>query len=245
MNTRSISIILLVLALGGWLTGCKKEMKIYLPENTDLNGKAFVKVYNATLNATRNYVYIDNTPITGAGLAYGGLFPSVSYYAAIDPGNKAVNIRDTLVTSTQKPVTFNSTFEAGMNYTIFTYDTLTATKQLVVKDNIKVPTDTTARIRFANLIYSRVAVPNVDIYSVKQKANVFTNVSPASVTDFVPMASDVSDTLIVRSTGTTTALTQLNAILPREKRHYTVVFRGVYQLTSGTNTRALVSFTTY
>ncbi len=220
-------------------------MKIYLPEQTDLSNKAFVKVYNATLNAARNYVYFDNVPVTGAGLAYGGLFPSVSYYSAIDPGNRSVTIKDTLLTTTQKPLTFSSQFDAGSNYTIFTYDTVNNTKYLVTKDALENPTDTTARIRFANLVYSRVAIPNVDIFSVKRQANIFTNVAPATVTNFIPFASSLVDTLFVRATGTTTTLTQLNAINPTQKRSYTVVFRGVYQLTTGTNTRALTSFTTY
>jgi hypothetical protein len=244
-QVRSLQIIFAVLTLGAVLFSCEKELKIYLPEQTDLSNKSFVKVYNATLNATRNYVYFDNVPVTGAGLAYGGLFPSVSYYSAIDPGNRAVTIKDTLVTTTQKPVTFSSQFDAGSNYTIFTYDTLNNTKYLVTKDALENPTDTTARLRFANLIFSRVAVPNVDIFSVKRQANIFTNVAPATVTNFIPFASAMADTLFVRATGTTTNLTQLNAISPTQKRSYTVVFRGVYQLTTGTNTRVLASFTNY
>lgn len=224
---------------------CEKESKLYLSEQQDLSGKALIKVYNSTLNATRNYVYFDNIPVTGAGLAYGGLFPSVSFYAAIPAGNRSVEIKDTLVTTTQSSVKFSSNFEAGKHYTIFTYDTLSAAKQLVVQDKITVPNDTSARIRFANMIYSKVAVPAVDIYSIKRQANVFSNVSTASVTDFIPYESDISDTLYVRAAGTSINLTQLNGLLAREKRSYTVVFRGVYQLTTGTLTRTLTSFTNY
>jgi len=227
------------------ISACEKESKLYLSENTDLSGKAFIKVYSATLNATRNYVYIDNVPVTGAGIAYGGLVPSISYYSAINPGTRNIEIRDTLLTTTQTPVKFSNTFDAGSNYTIFTYDTITATKQLVVKDNIEVPKDSTARIRFANLIFARTAVPAVDIFSIKRQANIFSNVAANAVTGFIPFATDISDTLFVRATGTTVNLTQLNGILPREKRSYTVVFRGNYQLTSGTSARTLTSFTTY
>lgn len=227
------------------LAACEKETKLYLSEQTDLSGKAFIKVYSATLNAARNYVYVDNVPVTGAGIAYGGLFPSVSYYSAINPGARNIEIRDTLLTTTQTPVKFSNTFDAGSNYTVFTYDTITATKQLVVKDNIVVPKDTTARIRFANLIFARTAVPAVDIFSIKRQANIFSNVATNAVTDFIPYATDIADTLFVRATGTAVNLTQLNGILPREKRSYTVVFRGNYQVTSGTSARTLTSFTTY
>lgn len=227
------------------LAACEKESTLYLSEQTNLSGKSLIKVYNATLNATRNYVYIDTKPITGAGLAYGGLFPSVSYYSAIPSGSRNVEIRDTLVTSTQAPLRFSFNFDAAANYTIFTYDTITAAKHLVVKDNIQVPTDTTARIRFANLIYARTAVPAVDIFSIKRQSNIFSNVTSGSVTNFIPYATDVADTLYVRATGTLANLTQLNGLLPREKRSYTVVFRGIYQLTSGTSARTLTSFTNY
>lgn len=237
-----LSMAVLIAAGSG---ACKKEMGIYLPEQTDLSSKSYLKVYNSVINTSRNYVYVDNVPITGAGLAYGALFPSISYYSAIDAGSRALLIKDTLVTSTQKPVTFTSTFDAGANYTVFTYDTVTNTKYLLVKDNIQVPTDTTARIRFANLAFSTTAVPNVDVYSIKRKANIFTNIPSIQVTDFIPYATGISDTLFVRSTGTTTNLAQLNAISPAEKRSYTVVFRGRYATTTGTIGRTLTSFTTY
>lgn len=226
-------------------SACEKDTSLYHTEQQDLSKKAMVKVYSSTLGATRNYVYFDNLPVTGAGIAYGNLFPSVSFYAAIDAGNKNVEIRDTLLTSTQNSIKFSGNFQAGKYYTIFTYDTLNAAKQVTVEDKIVVPTDTTARIRFANMIYSKAAVPAVDIYSIKRQANVFTNVPTTGVTDFIPFATDIADTLFVRATGTTTNLTQLNAIVAREKRSYTVVFRGVYQLTSGTLARTLTSFTTY
>lgn len=224
---------------------CEKDMSLFHTEQQDLSNKAMVKVYSSTLGATRNYVYFDNLPVTGAGIAYGNLFPSVSFYAAIRPGNLNVEIRDTLLTTTQSAIRFSSNFQAGKYYTIFTYDTLNAAKQVTVEDKIVVPNDTTARIRFANMIYSRTAVPAVDIYSIKQKANIFTNVAVSRVTDFIPFASDIADTLFVRAAGTSVDLTQLNAIVAREKRSYTVVFRGVYQLTTGTLARTLTSFTTY
>jgi hypothetical protein len=224
---------------------CKKDLTLFHTEQQDLSNKSMVKVYSSTLGANRNYVYFDNLPVTGAGIAYGNLFPSVSFYAAIRPGNLSVEIRDTLLTTTQNAIRYSSNFQAGKFYTIFTYDTLNAAKQVTVEDKIVVPNDTTARIRFANMIYSKTAVPAVDIYSIKQKANIFTNVPVTSVTDFIPFASDISDTLFVRATGTTIALTQLNAIVAREKRSYTVVFRGVYQLTTGTLARTLTSFNTY
>lgn len=226
---------------------CKKEAVIFQPEIRNFDDKAFVKVYNSVLNSSRTFVYVDDVPITGVGLNFATvpLFPSVSFYSAIQAGNRNFLIKDTLVTTTQKPITFSSTLDAGSNYTVFTYDTLNNTKYLVVKDNIEQPTDTTSRLRLANLIYNRTALPNVDIYSIKLKRNIFSNVATTSVTDFVPYQSGLADTLFVRATGTTTNLAQLNNFLPTQKRSYTIVYRGNYPTTSGTLARNLTQFVNF
>jgi hypothetical protein len=128
---------------------------------------------------------------------------------------------------------------------MFIYDTITSPKQLTVETAIEIPLDTTARLRFANFVFSKTAVPAVDVYSVKRKANVFSNIATTQVTAFIPFAAALSDTLLVRETGTTTQLAALNNINPARKRSYTVVFRGRYQTTTGTTARALTTLTNY
>lgn len=225
------------------LSSCEKEYASIVQENKDLNGKAFVKYYNAVVGSARNYIYADNMPLNGASVAYTNVFPSLSpSYFALDAGTRAMTIKDTLVTSTQVPMNFSAVVEGNNFYTIIAYDSLNAPKQKLIKDNILPVTDTTARVRFANFPYSTAAMPNVDIYSIKRKENVFTNVSPASVTEFIPFASASNDTLFVRPTGTTTNLTQLNGLLPTARRTYTVIFRGSYRVTSGAAARTLTSF---
>jgi len=115
----------------------------------------------------------------------------------------------------------------------------------VIQDNIQVFNDTAARVRFANFPFSTTAIPNVDIFSQKQQANVFTNISTAAVTDFISFRANISDTLFVRPTGTTTNLTQLNGLVPTAKRNYTVIFRGSYRTTAGAAARTLTSFLSY
>jgi hypothetical protein len=246
---KMINMLIPAFALGlfALLFSCNKEPEIYQPENRDFSDKAFLKVYNSTVNSTRNYVYLDNVPLTGAGLIFttAPLFPQVSYAAAIDAGTRNVLIKDTLVTTTQKPITFTTTFDAGSNYMILTYDTITNPKYLVVKDVITQPADTTSRLRFANLVYNRVAVPNVDIYSIKLNQNIFTNIPTERVSDYIPYQSGLADTLFVRTAGTTTNLAQLNNFNPTQKRSYTIVFRGNYTSTTGTLARSLTQFVNY
>ena len=243
MNIKSITIALASMIM---LAACEKEYKSLLTEETNLGNTAFVKFHNAIINSNRTYIYSDMVPLNGATIAYGGLFPSLSpSYTALAAGTRAIAIRDTLAPSTQYPISFNAPMTAGTFYTIFAYDSLNAPKYKVIQDNIQVFNDTAARVRFANFPFSTTAIPNVDIFSQKQQANIFTNISTAAVTDFISFRANISDTLFVRPTGTTTNLTQLNGLVPTAKRNYTVIFRGSYRTTAGAAARTLTSFLSY
>ena len=214
-------------------------------EQYDYSSKAFVQVYNGTLNSARNYVYVDGNAVTGAALAYAATFPSTPSNFSVTSGIRAFLIRDTLSTTTQPPMSFAESFESNQNYTIFMYDSLTTPKQKTVRNNIIFPDDTTSRIRFANFIFTKTAVPNVDLFSVKRNANVFTNVSITDVTGYIPHPSSSktveNDTLFVRETGTLNLLATLNGFAPVRKRSYTLVFRGRYQTTGTTGVARLLS----
>ena len=243
MNIKSITIALASMIM---LAACEKEYKSILTEETNLGNTAFVKFHNAIINSNRTYIYSDMVPLNGATIAYGGLFPSLSpSYTALTAGTRAIAIRDTLAPSTQYPISFNAPMTAGTFYTIFAYDSLNAPKYKVIQDNIQVFNDTAARVRFANFPFSTTAIPNVDIFSQKQQANVFTNISTAAVTDFISFSANISDTLYVRPTGTTNNLTQLNGLVATAKRNYTVIFRGSYRTTAGAAARTLTSFLSY
>jgi hypothetical protein len=245
MKIFNIKLVVAVIFAGTVGISCEKEFKklyteLPVPENT-----AYYKVFDAALQSQRTGVYIDNIPISGPVLAYNIAFPSTGFAAAVAPGSKQVLIRDTSGTSLQPHITFTHNFEANKRYTTFIYDTLNAVKAKTIEDVIVVPDDTTARLRFANFIFSSVAIPNVDVYSVKKGANIFTDIPPTGVTDFIPYASNTTDTLYVRATGTTTNLNgTLFTVNPAPKRSYTVVFRGRYQSAITTGIGRLLSLYT-
>jgi hypothetical protein len=242
INTCGIVIATALLAVS-----CVKETgKEVALEQTDFTNKAFVQVYNATISSLRNYVYVDGTPVTGAPLVYAATFPSTPSNFSIPGGFRAFLIRDTSSTIlTQPAMTFAENFQANNNYTIFMYDTLTSPKQKTVVNNIIIPTDTTSRVRFANFIFSTSAVPNVDIFSVKKNANVFTNIAVTDVTEYIPYASSSktveNDTLYVRETATSNLLATLNGFAPVRKRSYTLIFRGSYKTAGTTGVARLLS----
>ena len=240
--------IALLLFSGSVMVSCTKSFDEKQSQQQDFTNSSIMQVYVATVNASRNFLWVDANRINGASLTTGSIFPTTGYGFNVGGGLRNFLVRDTLSTSTQLPYSFAENLQAGKTYTLFMYDTITSPKQKTVLTNIQVPTDTTARIRFAHFPYSPTEVPAVDIFSVKRNANIFTNVSLTEVTDFIPIASAVTDTFYVRPTGTGTNLqnfnpapapgawTNIQAVLtPTIKRSYTLIFRGGYRATTTTN----------
>ena len=225
------------------LVSCNKTDEKLATEITDLNNRALVQVFVATVNATRNYVYVDAKQVTGATLGSGSVYPpsATGIGLSVEPGLRTFVVRDTLPTTTQIPLSFAENFNGGRHYTIFLYDTIRTPKQKTVQDNILIPADTSSRIRFANFIYNTTAVPNVDVFSFVTNSNIFTNVAVTDVTEFISYPSRRPlDTLYIRETGTMNLLlkTSIGTLTP--KRNYTFVYRGSHK-----GTRTSTFYATY
>jgi hypothetical protein len=237
-----ISISLGAIAVSAFYLSCAKSnpdfQKIGVTDD-DFSNAALVQVFDATVNSTRNYVYVDGVPVTGTALTYGNVFPSGAYAFKVKAGLRSFLIKDTLSASTQAKITFAENFNAAKNYIIFMYDTTTTAKQVTVQNDMTFfASDSAAYIKFANFIYNSSDVPAVDIFSKRANANLFTNVSRTQVTGYLPYAANGNDTLLVRETGTTNLLTQLNAFYATPRRSYTLIYRGSHR-----GTRALSAFT--
>ena len=236
-----IILVFGVLAIAVFYLSCSRETPHIAPPQNVSDG-ATVQVFNATVKAARNYVYVDGVPVSGIVFAYGGVFPGTAYGFKLTPGARAITIKDTLPATTQTPVTFTQSVDAGKSYTIFTFDTITSTKQVTVVNNIVIPTDTSSRLRFANFIYNPTLVANVDVYSFRKPGTpVFANVATTQVTDFIPYASGQTDTLYVYAAGTTSPLL-VKQLVPSlvATRSYTSTYNGSYR-----GTKAVTTFATY
>lgn len=252
----------LVFSISMLAVSCKKDtnQKEVAMESRGLTDKALVQVFDATLGSARNYVYVDGVPVNGASITYLSTFPtSPSPNFAVASGLRAFLIRDTSATTTQPAMSLAESLQPAGNYTLFTYDTLTTVKNKLVNTTIIFPSDTTARLRFANFAYSPNAIPAVDIFSKRLNTNIFSNIAVTDVTNFIPFDSRRADTLIVREAGTgvdlqnrtvsgTPAVTTFSPVqiivgLTR-KRSYTLIFRGGYRtdLTTATTVRGLTIF---
>src|SRR4249920_2069614 len=97
---KKINIIIWILAAPAFYISCTKETPHIASPNTDLGTFASVQVISATVKATRNYVYVDGTQVSGSALAYGGVFPGTAYSFKVNAGARSFTIKDTLATTT-------------------------------------------------------------------------------------------------------------------------------------------------
>jgi len=240
MRTKYLSAIgiISILTAGVLMNSCTKSFDERRIAQADMSNTSVVQAYVAMVNASRNHIWIDNNRVTGTALATAGLFPATGYGFSVTGGTRAFLLRDTSATTTQIQYSFAQDLQAGKNYTMFIYDTITSPKQKTVETSILTPKDTTARLRFANFIYNTSSVVNVDVFSYLNNANVFTNVPTTDVTGFIPYQSGRTDTLYIRETGTQNLLIK-QAVGPfTTKRSYTAVYRGSYKGTKAVSTLA-------
>ncbi|HUR11444.1 MAG TPA: DUF4397 domain-containing protein [Flavitalea sp.] len=247
-----VNIVIPFLFFTAMIAACKKDtFHRTVEEVKGFESDAFIKFYNATVGTPVANVYLEDNKMSASLLGYTNLLPSSTTYAAIAAGGRNIKIKDTNQVSPKLSLNIITTLEKGKFYSVFLYDTVTKAKYQVVEDLIQEPADTSARIRFANLVYNSTTTPNVDIYSQNLQRNVFTNIPREQVTPFIDHPSKKADTFYIRATGTTTNLvtngtTNSTIFTPGVHRHYTIIFRGRYGLTgTGTTARALTFMTNF
>jgi hypothetical protein len=218
------------------LNSCDRDIVDETPVNTDLGNFASVKVYNASPSTLRNFFYVDGNALNTATLAFNSSYPAPTgtYGALLAPGSHTFLVKDTLAAATQPPLTFTGNLVAGKNYTIYLYDTVSAMKQIVVETPLPAASDTAPKVRLAHFAFLKgVNAPAIDVFSKNKNANIFTNVPYGQVTNFINYTSGISDSLIVRETGSTTNNLDTAVFTPTVKRAYTLIF-GQRYMTNGT-----------
>ena len=226
------------------LTSCEKTFDEKIELKTEQDNTATVQVFIATVNAARNYVYVDAKPVNGAALVSGNLFPANGIGISVSPGLRGMMVRDTSSTTTQTQLAFAQNMQAGMGYTVFVYDTITAVKQKTVETRLIVPSDTSCRIRFANFAYNGNAVtPAIDVVSTGKNEIVATSVPYTGVTEFVAHPTGLSgEGFQIREAGTSNVLASITSVSLVPKRSYTIVYRGSHRSSAG---RAATLFVNY
>jgi hypothetical protein len=235
------SSLLFIMAIG-FFVSCEKSFDEKTAQQKEFENSSIVQVVVATMNAARNYIYVDTKPVNGSSLVTGSVFPATGYGFVVTPGLRAFLVRDTIRTATQVPLSFPASLQAGKHHTIFLYDTISSPKQKTVVDDIEIPADSTTRLRLANFVYAPFAIPAVDVFSHVLNKNIFTNVPVTEVTGFIPYMGFHTDTLYFRDAGTQT--THLKLTLSgglTSKRSYTLVYRGSYRAVNGRTVTIMAS----
>jgi hypothetical protein len=235
-------LVLFILITSTFAVSCNKSFddKFLTNETNSINSS--VQVVLATVGASRNYVYVDGVPRNGAALSSGSIFPSSGIGISVPTGLRSMLVRDTLSTTTQTQLAFAQNMQAGMGYTVFVYDTITAVKQKTVETSLIVPSDTSCRIRFANFAYNGNAVtPAIDVVSTGKNEVVATNVPYTGVTEFVAHPTGLAgEGFQIREAGTSNVLATITSATLVPKRSYTVVYRGSHRNTSATGRTATI-----
>jgi len=256
---KNITYIIILVGTLGLLWSCSKNLEKVAPTSSP-DGFAYIKIaqyspnFRQVVNGRDSFnVYVNGVKLNGAFLTYGSIFPATTnLYAAVPPGSpQSIRITVNGVTTPDSVtlVTFTKTLVAGSYYSFLITDSLLTaneSKQIFMEDKFSITDTSHFTIRFAHTILNDTLGKNVDVYSKRLAANMFSNISPGTVTTFITQPYNlVSDTLIVRRAGTTFDLATLlpaNSIAFARQRAFTLLYKGIPNVTTGTKGRSLVAF---
>jgi hypothetical protein len=241
----------LVLVIG--LVACNKDIT-YVAEPVTSSSDAYIKFLHlspslATITGQADNVTLLNldlksntySKITGTPLAYERYFPTTTNsYAAMTAGLNtikfslaAVNQKDSLELFLKKVQA-----DAGKYYSFIITDSVKSeslSKAMFLQDDILTLGSSQIGMRFVHAIWNDTAAKNVDIFSVRNNATIFSTRSAGSASTFTPLNYfTTNDTLIVRRAGTTFALASLNGVGFTPGRNYTLVYKGNGAVTTAT-----------
>ena len=257
---KNISLILILAAsISGLLWSCSKATPL---ENVAVtkspNGSAFIKIVHCSpafrlVTAKRDSlnIFLNGSKLNGSFLTFGSLFPSTTnLYAAIPAGSATIKLSTAGVVTADSiaVVSLSKTLEAGKYYSLIITDSIlnsNSNKQIFTQDNFVISDTNSFTIRFVHAILNDTAGKNIDIYSTRRAGNIFSNISPGTVTDFNTQPYNfITDTIIVRRAGGTFELARLTTAtnpLARQ-RAYTLIYKGTPSTTTAPKGRALVTF---
>ena len=204
---------------------------------------ARVKFINTCSNCPTVNVKVGGKFVTGAGLAFGGVFPTVGYgaFPAGDVSYEYVNAADGAVVLAGKVSTTDNKY-----YTVFLNDTIPTPTAFTTEDEIEaVKEDTLARIRFVHGLSGK---PKDTLECVRKIDNkiIASGIVYGKATPFNHLQQgNTADTFFIRQSGSTTAYPGLgNSIATWAKgRTYTLYARGVSGKTVATQVPRLDFYT--
>lgn len=236
---------------------CNKDVEYLAAPLTVSEEMSYVKVIHVAPNFTTLTTLADKVnvlyttangmyeKINGTTLAYDNMFPTATNtYVAINSGLIPVrfSIGGVVLADSINFYKTSLTLRPGKKYSYFMTDNVTSSA-MFFEDDVPVLTQDQLGIRFVHAILNDTAGKTVDLYSVKNAANLYENVSPTMATGFAQKPFFTNDTLIVRRSGSNFELARINGLTTVRGRSYTVVYRGNGGVTTSTaKPRGLVTY---
>ena len=241
----------LVLVVG--LAACNKETT-YVADPVTSSSSAYIKFLHvspslATITGQADNVTLLNldlksntySKITGTPLAYERYFPTTTNaYATIPTGLQTIKFSLAAVKQKDSLELFlkKVQIDAGKYYSFIITDSVksqTNSKAMFLQDDLLTLGASQIGMRFVHAIWNDTAAKNIDIFSRRNNATIFSARSAGSATTFIPLNYfTTSDTLIVRRAGTAFALATLNSVTLTPGRNYTLVYKGNGTVTTST-----------
>ena len=232
---------------------------------------SYIKVVHAAPAFTQVFNMPDNFNVVVGGVnglrvaaafTYNSAFPAntlnTDTYAAVPSGSQDIRLVLKGVVNIDSSVTaaiIPKNLDPGNFYTLIITDSISSSNYSAIwtQDVFPTPAAGTYSIRFIHAVMNDTAGKKVDVYSTKQAATIFTNVSPGAVTGFSSLPYVTGDTIIVRRAGTAFELdrfprstAQVPAQVPvaytNNQRVYTILYKGNAVSTAGTKGRSIIVF---
>ena len=212
-----------------------------------INGTAAAVTSGTTTTGTGFRITMDGNKVNGAQnnnantntLIWGGVYPATTAYAFLPPGARNFKfIMNRITSGNYAPIAGDEVFTttlnlvAGKRYSMFIADPYGPPAPLVVEDNFVEPGRNGFGIRFINLVGDPAA--RYDVTSTKMGIKLFSNIGYKEMTTYAYYPTTSSDTIYLRTAGTSTVISQINGFTPGSQRVYTLYARGKTGVTGRT-----------
>lgn len=259
---KNIPIILILICFGFINWRCTKKPIDLVGPTSAVDGFAYLKIGHFSTNFKNIVgsnkdsfnVYVNGNKINGAFMTYGSIFPSTAnLYAKVPAGSQLIRLtlNGAISPDSLTLVGFSKNLIAGNYYSLIMNDSLFSpneSKQMFIQDNFSIADSNHFTVRLIHAILNDSAGKNIDVYSTRLSANMFSNISPGTITPYITEPYNVvADTLIVRRAGSLFELARYstvnntNGVLLARQRAFTLLYKGT-PVNTGTKPRSLINF---
>jgi hypothetical protein len=256
MKKNILKIIIVTTVVLGLFVSCDKDQE-FLANYDSTESLAYLKIvhyspaFRQVVNGRDSFnVYVNGNKVNGAFLTYGSIFPgNTTPYLAVPAGPQSlrITVNGVLTPDSITLASLNKTLEPGGYYSFIITDSVLKSneaKQMFLRDLVAKTDTAHFSLRFVHALLNDTVGKNVDIYSVRYKTNIFSNIAPGTATPFSVLDyTALTDTLIVRRPGFLYPLDSLRGASFARQRAYTVVYKGLPGTTTGTKARTLTQHT--